>query len=103
MVRLMAGLAQSSRVRFPPKVKEFPMAWDFSTDPEFEEKLAWVRKFVQEGVQPLDVLFPGCEYLPLNEERRKIVDPLKQQVRDNGLWAAHLGPELGGEGYGAVK
>jgi alkylation response protein AidB-like acyl-CoA dehydrogenase len=79
------------------------MAWDFSTDPEFQEKLNWVRTFAADEVEPLDVLFPGCEYLPLNDERRKIVDPLKQQVRDKGLWAAHLGPELGGQGYGAVK
>jgi len=79
------------------------MAWDFSTDAEFEEKLAWVRTFVREEVEPLDVLFPGCEYLPLDDERRKVVDPLKQKVRDNGLWAAHLGPELGGQGFGAVK
>jgi acyl-CoA dehydrogenase len=28
---------------------------------------------------------------------------LKQQVRDRGLWACHLGPELGGQGYGQVK
>jgi alkylation response protein AidB-like acyl-CoA dehydrogenase len=79
------------------------MVWDFSTEPEFEEKLAWARRFVSEEVEPLDVLFPGCEYLPLDEERRKVVDPLKQQVRDHDLWAAHLGPELGGQGYGAVK
>ena len=79
------------------------MAWDFSTDAEFEKKLDWVREFVREEVEPLDVLFPGCEYLPLDEERRKIVDPLKQRVRDEGLWAAHLGPELGGQGFGAVK
>ena len=79
------------------------MAWDFSTDAEFGKKLDWVRAFVREEVEPLDVLFPGCEYLPLDEERRKIVDPLKQRVRDEGLWAAHLGPELGGQGFGAVK
>jgi acyl-CoA dehydrogenase len=24
------------------------MAWDFSTEPEFEEKLAWMRGFVRE-------------------------------------------------------
>ena len=29
--------------------------------------------------------------------------PLQQQVRDHGLWAAHLKPELGGQGYGQVK
>ena len=73
------------------------MAWDFSTEPEFEKKLDWIRDFVREEVEPLEVLFPGCEFLPLNDERRRIVDPLKQQVRDNGLWAPHLGPELGGQ------
>jgi len=40
---------------------------------------------------------------PLDDKLRKIVDPLKQQVRDQKLWACHLGPELGGEGYGQVK
>src|SRR5580692_4153629 len=79
------------------------MAWDFSTEPEFDKKLDWIREFVREEVEPLEVLFPGCEFLPLNDERRKIVDPLKQQVRDQGLWAPHLGPELGGQGFGAVK
>src|ERR1700759_44818 len=79
------------------------MAWDFSTEPEFEKKLDWIREFVREEVEPLEVLFPGCEFLPLNDERRKIVDPLKQRVRDQGLWAPHLGPELGGQGFGAGK
>lgn len=79
------------------------MAWDFSTEPDFEDRLAWIREFVSEQVEPLEVLFPGCEFLPLDEQRRRIVDPLKQQVRDAGLWAPHLGPELGGQGFGAVK
>ncbi|BBY64272.1 acyl-CoA dehydrogenase family protein [Mycolicibacterium helvum] len=79
------------------------MAWDFSTEPEFEEKLEWIRNFVREDIEPLEVIFPSCEFLPLNEERRRIVDPLKQRVRDQGLWAPHLGPELGGQGFGAVK
>jgi acyl-CoA dehydrogenase len=79
------------------------MAWDFSTEPEFEEKLDWIRTFVREEVEPLDTLFPHCAFLPLDDERRKIVDPLKQQVRDRGLWAPHLGPDLGGQGFGAVK
>ena len=79
------------------------MAFDFSVEPEFEKKLEWIREFVREEVEPLEVLFPSCEFLPLNEERRRIVDPLKQKVRDQGLWAPHLGPELGGQGFGAVK
>jgi alkylation response protein AidB-like acyl-CoA dehydrogenase len=76
---------------------------DFSVEPEFEEKLSWIREFVREEVEPLEVLFPGCEFLPLDDERRPFVDPLKQQVRDRGLWAPHLSPELGGQGFGAVK
>jgi acyl-CoA dehydrogenase len=31
------------------------------------------------------------------------VRPLQQRVTDEGLWASHLGPELGGQGYGQVK
>ena len=62
------------------------MAWDFSTDSKFAEKVSWVKDFVWDEVEPLDALFPGCEYLPLTGERRKIVDPIEQHVRDRGLW-----------------
>ena len=34
------------------------MAWDFSTDPEFQEKLDWVEQFCKEKVEPLDYVFP---------------------------------------------
>jgi hypothetical protein len=34
------------------------MAWDFSTEPEFQEKLDWAREFVTERVEPLDLLYP---------------------------------------------
>jgi acyl-CoA dehydrogenase len=34
---------------------------------------------------------------------KALVDPLKQQVKDQGLWALFLGPELGGPGFGQVK
>ena len=29
--------------------------------------------------------------------------PLQEQVKQRGLWAAHLDPELGGQGFGQVK
>ena len=79
------------------------MAWDFETDPEFQEKLDWTERFVSEEVEPLDLMYPGLAFTPLTDELRRIVDPLKQQVRDQDLWAAHLGPELGGKGYGQLK
>jgi acyl-CoA dehydrogenase len=79
------------------------MAWDFSTDPEFQEKLDWMDEFVREEVEPIDLLWGGKAYHPLDDTLRKIVDPLKQRVREQNLWACHLGPELGGEGYGQLK
>ena len=32
------------------------MAWDFSTDPEFEEQLEWMRAFVREEVWPIETI-----------------------------------------------
>jgi acyl-CoA dehydrogenase len=79
------------------------MVWDFSTEPEFEEKLRWIRQFRDEEIEPLDLLYGGRAFHPLDDELRPLVEPLKQAVRDQGLWAAHLGPELGGKGYGQLK
>ena len=33
------------------------MAWDFSTEPEFQEKLDWIREFVATEIEPLDLAF----------------------------------------------
>src|SRR6516165_3836258 len=79
------------------------MAWDFETDAEYQALLDWADAFVREEVEPLDLVWPGQEFVPLNDIRRKAVDPLKDQVRSKGLWATHLGPELGGQGYGQLK
>jgi acyl-CoA dehydrogenase len=70
--------------------------WDFSTEPEYQEKLDWARTFVKEQVRPLEVLGVSRDELTVLEE------PLKQQVREAGLWAAHLPPELGGGGLGQL-
>jgi acyl-CoA dehydrogenase len=77
--------------------------WDFETEPEFQAKLDWAGEFVREEVEPLDLLWPALVFTPLDDRLRKVVDPLKERVRDEGLWATHLGPELGGQGYGQVK
>jgi acyl-CoA dehydrogenase len=79
------------------------MAWDFETDPEYQEKLDWADRFVREEVEPLDYVFPDMTFVPMDDTRRKIIDPLKDEVRRQGLWATHLGPELGGQGYGQLK
>ena len=35
--------------------------------------------------------------------RQALIPPLQQIVKERGLWATHLGPHLGGPGYGQVK
>ncbi len=79
------------------------MAWDFSTEPEFQAKLDWMDEFVREEIEPIDLLWGDRVFHPPDEQLRSLIDPLKKRVRDEGLWACHLGPELGGSGYGQVK
>ncbi|HEX9031004.1 MAG TPA: acyl-CoA dehydrogenase family protein [Streptosporangiaceae bacterium] len=79
------------------------MAWDFETEPEFQAKLDWADAFVRDEVEPLDLLWPDLVFTPLDGKLRAIVDPLKQEVRRQGLWATHLGPELGGQGHGQLR
>ena len=40
------------------------MAWDFSTEPEFQEKLVWIKQFCEEKVGPLHYVFPHAVRLP---------------------------------------
>ena len=73
------------------------MAWDFCTEPEFQEQLDWMDAFVREEIWPL-------ETLDLDQERLdRALRPLRARVRERGLWAAHLPPDLGGQGFGQVK
>ena len=78
------------------------MAWDFKTDPEFQKKLDWIDRFVREEVEPLDHVL-GSPYDVRNPNNERLVRPLQARVKAEGLWACHLGPELGGQGYGQVK
>jgi acyl-CoA dehydrogenase len=78
------------------------VAWDFSTEPEFQEQLDWVADFCRNEVEPLDLVFPGAAY-SRNPKAKALADPLKQQVKDRGLWALFLGPDLGGPGFGQLK
>jgi acyl-CoA dehydrogenase len=78
------------------------MSWDFETDAEFQRELDWITEFVREEVEPLDLVL-GDPYDKSDKRAMSIVKPLQQTVKDRGLWACHLGPELGGQGYGQLK
>jgi acyl-CoA dehydrogenase len=76
--------------------------WDFETEPDYQEKLDWADAFVREEVEPLDHVL-GSPFDKSNPRVIELIRPLQQQVKDQALWACHLGPELGGPGYGQVK
>jgi acyl-CoA dehydrogenase len=78
------------------------MAWDFETDPDFQRELDWIAAFVRDEVEPLDAVLgsPWDIHAPNFET---LVRPLQRIVQERKLWACHLGPELGGRGYGQVK
>jgi acyl-CoA dehydrogenase len=79
------------------------MAWDFETDPGYQAKLDWADEFVCTEVEPLDLVWPHEQFVPLTGKRRDAIAPLKERVREQGLWATHLGPDLGGQGRGQVE
>ena len=51
-----------------------------------------MREFVREEIYPLETLDLD------HHEFRQLIKPLQEEVKEQGLWAAHLGPELGGQG-----
>ncbi|HET7338243.1 MAG TPA: acyl-CoA dehydrogenase family protein [Candidatus Dormibacteraeota bacterium] len=73
------------------------MTWDFSTELEFEKKLEWMRRFMHDEVLPLEVLDADMDGF------MRAIRPLQEEVKRQKLWATHLPPELGGQGYGQVK
>jgi acyl-CoA dehydrogenase len=81
------------------------MAWDFETDEDFQRQLDWMDEFVTREVEPLDAMFrgPADPFNPSLRGPAAAMAPLKRAVQARGLWACHLGPHLGGPGYGQVK
>jgi acyl-CoA dehydrogenase len=79
---------------------------DFSIDPGFQAQLDWMKDFIQGRVYPLEYLYDYDKDAPYdtgNAPLRKIVRRLQQDVKEHGLWAAHLPTHLGGQGFGALK
>jgi hypothetical protein len=60
------------------------MAWDFSTDPQFQKKLDWVEEFCREEIEPLEYVFRT---------------PSARATRRSGPWSRVSGP---GQGAGPV-
>ena len=81
------------------------MAWDFETEPAFQQQLDWMDVFVREEIEPIGLVWrkPTDPFDVHNKTTRALIKPLQEEVRKRGLWACHLTPDLGGQGYGQVK
>ncbi|WP_016694148.1 acyl-CoA dehydrogenase family protein [Rhodococcus rhodochrous] len=78
------------------------MTWGFEPDDEYRAQLDWVEEFVTEEVEAVDRVV-GHAWNVNDPVRNALIRPLQQKVRERNLWACHLGPELGGPGYGQLK
>jgi acyl-CoA dehydrogenase len=65
-----------------------------------------MNDFVRTEVEPLDMLFYGQPHACFdtsNELVNKLIKPLQAIVKDRKLWACHLTPDLGGQGFGQLE
>ena len=53
------------------------MAWDFSTEPEFQEQLDWMRQFVREEIWPLETIVDELD----QEQLDRVYAPLQEEVK----------------------
>ena len=66
------------------------MPWDFSTDPDFQQKLDWAAAFVREHCERLDLVYPELHYTPPTPEIREVIQPLKQAVRPSMVFCTGM-------------
>lgn len=78
------------------------MSWGFEPDDAYREQLDWVEEFVTTEIEPVDRVVAHAWNVD-DPVRNALIRPLQAQVRERELWACHLGPELGGPGYGQLK
>jgi hypothetical protein len=79
------------------------MAWDFSTDLEFRE--ARLGRAVLPGAdRAVDPRVPRRGW-PIGRPPAvdRLVDGLKDQVKEQGLWGIFLDKDIGGPGFGQLK
>src|SRR3954464_3325368 len=58
-----------------------------------------MRAFVRAEIWPIETVVAALA----QEGFERAIAPLAEEVKARGLWAAHLPPELGGQGFGQVK
>ena len=70
------------------------MAWDFETDPEYQAKLDWADRFVAEEIEPVEsLLYDVVDVGKPEGAIAGLFEQWRQEVKDHGLYAAHLPAE----------
>jgi len=67
------------------------MAWDFETDPEFQDKLDWMDEFVRDEIEPLRFVL-GSPYDLSCPNRQKLIPPLQEEVKKDSSGPATWDP-----------
>src|SRR5260370_35345300 len=70
------------------------MGWDFETEPEYQEKLDWVDRFMRRDVEPLAYVL-GDAYDKTAQRALAVVRPLQAPGRAQGPWSAHPNRAVG--------
>src|ERR1700683_1229858 len=89
-------------IRQVASMSERSAMWSFETDEEYQAQLDWADDFLRAKVEPLQYVVNH----PLDLQdpvRQELIPPLQKEVRQHGLWACDLGPQLGGFGCGRAK
>ena len=76
-VEVLLGHALQHNDSRQPGERWRAMAWDFSTEPEFQAQLDWMREFVREEIWPLETLDHELDQAELDAVYR----PLQEQVQ----------------------
>ena len=80
------------------------MAWDFETEPGVRGEAGLDARASSATRSSRSRRSPSEWRTPEGREAfAQITDPLKEEVKRQGLWAAHLPPDMGGLGFGQVK
>lgn len=76
--------------------------WQFGTDRDLQDRLDWAGAFIRDRVGLLD----ACHGNPLDKrdaDAMRIFRELRSEVKERRLWAPHLPPELGGQGWSHLQ
>ena len=80
------------------------MAWDFCTDPDVQARLDWADRFVAEEIEPVEsLLYDVVDVGRPEGSIAELFEQWRQEVKDQQLYAVHLPPEQGGQGFGEVN